>query len=464
MRFWRGSQSINFFKDESGTVLLIVAFGMVAIMGFMALAVDVGQLRYQRRNLQRVADGAALAGALELASCYGTLNCTNMQNAAKSAAIENGLTPDTLVTNCGAAPTTGIVLTVNNPPCAQGSADPNNGKSTYVEILVTQPQSTLFAGLLGTSSVPLAARAEAAPASATCIYALNPSGSGALTVDGLAGLTTSCGIIVQSTSSSALNCGLLAVVNAPSISVAGGVSPFLCYINPAPKTEVSSLNTTDPLANLPAPTVPACGTTTTSPFHGAPSAVTVTTLSSAVFYADQAYCGGISILSGATATFQPGTYVLTSSNGASPRNPGGLSVDLGTSVTGTGVTFYNYGPNGGITMVQPVLSLGGVQLKAPTSGTYSGILFFQPSNNTSQATLIGSSVYNTTLEGTYYFPKAKVVYALSGLTNYNILIAYNVEFTLLTLGSSNVTSTFNSNYTSLASGSPVPGYGAVLTQ
>ncbi len=462
MQFWRGTKSRNFFTDESGTVLLIVAFGMVGIMGFMALAVDVGQLRYQRRNLQRVADGAALAGALEMASCYGTPNCTNMQNAAKSAAIENGLTPDTVVINCATPPTTGTILIINNPPCAQGSADPNNGKSAYVEALVTQPQPTLFAGLLGTTSVALAARAEAAPASSTCIYALNPTGSGTLTVDALAAVTASCGIMVQSTSTSALSCGNLAAVSAPRISVMGGVSPFLCVITPAPQTNVSSMTTADPLANLPTPSVPACGTTTISPFHGAPAAVTVT--SSAVFYADQAYCGGITILSGASASFQPGTYALTSANGGAARSPGGLTINLGTSVTGTGVTFYNYGPSGGITFVQPVVNLGGIHFTAPTTGTYAGILFFQPGNNTSQATLIGSSVYNTALEGAYYFPKAKVLYALSGITNYNILIAYNVEFELLTLGTSHVTSTFNSNYASLAGGSPVPGYGAVLAQ
>jgi hypothetical protein len=47
--------------------------------------------------------------------------------------------------------------------------------------------------------------------------------------------------------------------------------------------------------------------------------------------------------------------------------------------------------------------------------------------------------------------------------DYNILVAYDIEFAFLT--SANVgTSNFTSNYTSLVNGSPLSGTGAVVVQ
>ncbi len=452
---------MKLLEDQRGSVTLIAALGMVVIMGFMALAVDVGQLRYQKRNLQRVADAAALAGMLELNYCGGVLNCAAMQTAARSAAVENGMTPDTVVINCASAPTAGTVLMINDPPCAQGAADPDKGKPTYVEVVLSQPQSTLFARFLGFSSLPLSVRAEASTNGSNCIYSLDPTGSGALTVALLAAVVSPCGIMVESTSTTAVVC-LTGSISAPKIQIAGGAVGLLC-LAPTPSTYVSLPTPSDPLAYLPQQVVPPCGTTTTSPFHGSPSALTIS--GTAVLYPDGAYCGGINIQPGATAAFQPGTFSLTSTNGGFPRYPGGLTINLGTNVTGTGVTFYNYGPAGGVTFVAPALTMAGVRLSAPTNGTYGGILFFQPTNNTSPATLLGNTAFNTVLEGAYYFPKATVTSTLNIVANYNILVAYDVVFAAATLGVTNVTtSTFSNNYGTLANGSPVGGTGAVVMQ
>jgi hypothetical protein len=69
----------------------------------------------------------------------------------------------------------------------------------------------------------------------------------------------------------------------------------------------------DPLASMPTPTVLSCGSSTKSPYHGSASALTIT--GTATLYPDYAYCGGITINNGANVTLQPGTYVLTSTNG-----------------------------------------------------------------------------------------------------------------------------------------------------
>ncbi len=58
-------------RGERGSVLIIVAVGLVSILGFSALAVDAGYLYYRRARLQDVADSAALSAATEIIKTQG---------------------------------------------------------------------------------------------------------------------------------------------------------------------------------------------------------------------------------------------------------------------------------------------------------------------------------------------------------------------------------------------------------
>jgi hypothetical protein len=105
-----------------------------------------------------------------------------------------------------------------------------------------------------------------------------------------------------------------------------------------------------------------------------------------------------------------------------------------------------------------------VSLTAPTTGTYAGILFFQDPQNSDPAIILGSTAWNTSLEGAYYFPSATVTYAASLVSKYNILVAKDITFALLTFGSTNLKSSFANDYTSLPNGSPLEGGGSVMVQ
>jgi hypothetical protein len=56
----------SFLQREEGSVLVIAALAMTALMGFAALVTDVGLLYAKRARLMDTADAAALAGAQEL--------------------------------------------------------------------------------------------------------------------------------------------------------------------------------------------------------------------------------------------------------------------------------------------------------------------------------------------------------------------------------------------------------------
>ncbi len=153
------------------------------------------------------------------------------------------------------------------------------------------------------------------------------------------------------------------------------------------------------------------------------------------------YYGGISIAGSANVTFNPGTYILAG---------GGLSVTSNSTLTGTGVSFYDTTGLGGYRGID----LAGnerANLSAPTSGAMEGILFFQdrsiPSGSPS-STIIGNS--QSTFDGVVYFPTTAVTYVgNSSGSGYTILVADTISV------SGNASLFIGNNYSSLADGSPI---------
>ena len=89
-----------------------------------------------------------------------------------------------------------------------------------------------------------------------------------------------------------------------------------------------------------------------------------------------------------------------------------------------------------------------VDLVAPTSGSYAGILFYQDPGNTSAATINGTQ--NSKFEGALYFPSAQLTINGTGdKAAYTIAVAksYQLNGTFVL--------NFPSDYSSLANGSPI---------
>ena len=96
-------------KQQNGSTLLFVAISLALLMGFSALAVDVGYLLVTRNELQNTADAAALAGATELGIIYAEADEQNLtdfdiepfktriQKAAKDVALKNSAAGEQIV-------------------------------------------------------------------------------------------------------------------------------------------------------------------------------------------------------------------------------------------------------------------------------------------------------------------------------------------------------------------------------
>ena len=54
------------YRKEEGQILIFTGLILAALMGFSAIALDVGMIAIEKSKLQNVADAAALAGANRL--------------------------------------------------------------------------------------------------------------------------------------------------------------------------------------------------------------------------------------------------------------------------------------------------------------------------------------------------------------------------------------------------------------
>lgn len=84
---WREAQT----ESERGAASIVVAFLMVALLGFAALAVDVGLLYAERAQLQNGADAAALAVAQKCAHDLNGPLCSETSSIADEFANKNAL-------------------------------------------------------------------------------------------------------------------------------------------------------------------------------------------------------------------------------------------------------------------------------------------------------------------------------------------------------------------------------------
>jgi hypothetical protein len=397
--------------SAGGQVMVLVCVSLIALMGMIAVVTDFSFMQHQKNMMQTAADSAAMAGSEELS--YG-----DQVAAGRADAASNGYTNG--VSN--------VTVTINNPP----STGPNTANSAYVEAIVSKPEPTYFLRVLGVSTMTVSTRAVAYEGNGpNCIYVLNPSASGALSANGNVTVTSGCGLLVDSSSATAMTTVGSVSITAPTIGVVGGYSGS--GFTPTPKTGV--IAATDPLAPVAAPTVGSCAHTNYS-LNGTSGSAS----SPLQLYAGT-YCGGITVHGNAWLNFNAGTYVLAG---------GGMAISANTTMTGTGVTFYNTTGTGGY----GAISMNGntqANLSAPTSGPLAGILFFQdrsiPSTDAG-STITGNS--SSTFDGAVYFPTTTLSFnGNSSSSGYSIVVANQ-----LTLSGN---ASLGSNYSSLTNGSPIKG-------
>ena len=170
MRF---SSSLKNTENDKGATIVLVAILLVVIIGVAALAIDVGNLVATKGELQRIADGAALAGAGELGEQYQTKGCdaisvSDIANRASEVAVQNVADSKNITLNSGDIVWGCWDLEEHNfTPFGEGDCScsplPNAVKVTARrDSEANTPVDTFFAGVLGPDTVGLRATAIAA--------------------------------------------------------------------------------------------------------------------------------------------------------------------------------------------------------------------------------------------------------------------------------------------------------------
>jgi hypothetical protein len=216
---------MKLFRDEGGQTLVFTALLMCCLMGFMALAIDIGVAYRTQRRLQTQADAAAIAAAL--CGTEGVQFCkqfggTDVSSVAQGAATANGMPSS---------------ATLTGPRTPSYGQHKNTG---YYEVIITQPSPAIFMATFGgmfnggnaNNPLTIGARAVAGKVPGqTCLYVLNPSNGGALTVKGGGGNSKApatiyapdCSIQVNSDAGDALcSTGSKANIISQNIMVVGG--------------------------------------------------------------------------------------------------------------------------------------------------------------------------------------------------------------------------------------------------
>jgi len=396
---------------ESGQILVVTAITMVALLGIAALALDVSYMFDKRNRLHAAADAAAKSAAIEVFR-NPTVSLASLEAFADQQVAAHGFSPTRL------GGTTTVV--VNHGPLSGAFT----GLSNYVEAIVSENTSTFFAKVIGWTSLTPTARSVAGTSSGlSCLITLGAPTS--LTLANNAHLDMPlCNAAVNGNAS--IGGGTISIV-AASFGVTGTCTGTCTAIT----TGVPPVP--DPLATLPIPSNP------------------YSTPTSYVLGNNQP-----------PATLPPGWYskIDIGNNDTLTLTPGGLyyvtgPIRMGNSATinGSGVLIYLAGTAASGACLPSstagcfdIPNSATVTLSAQTSGTYRGILFFQPSTNQLTATFGNSGALN--MSGAMYFPNASVSYGNSTASNDCTLFVAKT----ISIGGGN--STF-SNTCSAYGGSPI---------
>ncbi|HUE03416.1 MAG TPA: pilus assembly protein TadG-related protein [Bryobacteraceae bacterium] len=438
---------------ERGQVLPLATLLIILLLSMVGFSTEVGTAYYLRQSAHAAAESAAMATVLAAMSSVSgsSLTC--------STSGTSGTQCSTSATTCSSSPNsppktnldngclfamqngfteggnTTIKITANNTTPPPGN--PNVSVIYWAQAAVGTRQPQLFSSLFSSSGLFTGALATAAIVSngtaSGCIYVLSTTASRAMDIEG-SEVQTTCGIYINSSNSTAVYIGGnppggagSPAISASSVSIVGNYqNGGQGTIVPSPLTGQTAA--TDPLASLPEPTAGSCTQTNYNFSQG------TTTLSPGT------YCGGIHI-SGGTVTFSAGQYILLG---------GGLTIDsASTTVTGSGVTFYNTSNS---TYSYGTMTISGqpkVTFTAPTSGTYEGIFFFTDRSETSTSQNQINGATNSSIQGTIYMPTVPLLYTGESSTgSYTGLVVNTLEIN----GSVNFKQDTTGQYTGLSGG------------
>ncbi|MCG6121387.1 MAG: pilus assembly protein [Microvirga sp.] len=381
----------RFGRNRSGGIAVVMSLAIVPLLGCVALAVDVSTWYAAKTELQKIADGAAIASARELR--VGFASPAQVEAAAQAyalAALQHG---------AKMARDARIVARVSENRDA-------------VMVSVESGLTPVFSRLVydGLTTVEVSSTARLSGSAPICMIGTKPNGRGVLQMEDDAYLDAGgCGIYSNSTHPQSLILSDSSRVLANLVCSSGGVRQDGGRSNPPAQTDCPSVG--DPLE----PRLEAVKATFGDPCGGQSTKLVIT---SNWTLQPGNYCGGIEVRNGARLTLESGNYVI---------GRDGLEVKGNARLIGQYVSM--------LFVRDAELDLGEdttVRLSATKDGVLAGILFMQyPTGGNDDREFKISSNNARELLGTIYIPKGvfkvDAESPVAGESAYTVIVANKIE-------------------------------------
>jgi hypothetical protein len=372
------------------------------------LALDTIQWALWKRQLQRAADSAAEAGVYAKMAGKSIGTCSTITGATYSSPVAYDISKNTdisgFVPNC----------TVNSAPVSGAYTADTNAVQVALSAQRALPFSSVFLSTAPTINV--SATATVVSSGDYCVVSLESAAVTGIDATGSTNVSLGCGMITNSTSLSAAVATGSSSVSASVISAVGGI-PASTHWGSGTTFQPFTLAQADPFAGV-VPTAPS-GTCANDPNVSPSQTVSLT----------PGCYKGFTVKG--TANLSPGVYYIDGgdakfNSGAVINGTGGVTFVFSNSDPAPGATIGGISMNGGATL----------NLTAPDSGAYKGLIFYQDRRATPDNTIKINGDSNSHLQGAMYFPTSDLVFNgnTGATTNCLQLVAKDVQFT----GNSNI--------------------------
>ena len=387
--------------SERGQAIILIVLSIVGLLALTALAVDGGNAYSERRRAQNAADTTVLDAAL--AKLRGqNLYTEGLARAASNKYVDSDPT--------FASSNPDVNVEIYNPP----RTGPYSGNSDYIQAIITEKVRTYFGRVIGidtvTNKVEAVARAKppiiTPPFGGNAIVGLSPHDCQAIKYQGSAVTTvTGGGIFTNSDCEDAafFNNSGSAQLTAPCLQTVGGIT----YKPGALNIPAGCINSGVP--PIPAPVYP-------DPTCSGPATQTGNVLSPGTV----------------AGNFPPGG--VTQLNAGIYCVGGNFTMNATETLTGHGVVIRvetgHVRWNGGAHL----------DLSAPTSGPFTGLLLFLPLSNHSVVEINGDS--SSIISGSIMAPSADVTINGTGALGLNGQV---IGYTVTLSGTSAIKINYNSS-------------------
>ena len=402
------------WNDKRGNALIIAGASLPLVVGSAGLASDTIQWALWKRQLQRAADSAALAGVYD--RLYRNGSTANVAAAINDDLTRHDHTKPALLGTPGVDHPTGINWT--NP----------------VRVTLNIREKLSFSSFFMPSPPIITAQATGAAVATGvyCVVSLIDTGATGIRATGNGSINLGCGMITNSTSLTAAIATGSSQVDATPVAAVGDIQDSNNWGGAAllPFT----VKQKDPYSEVQIPTFAACkGNSNSISVNPNQTPVNRTSdLAGSVQCVSSMNVNGTLMLGSATYVIDGGNF---SAGAQANISCTGCTIILTNSASGT-PTIGTVDINGGAKIV----------MSAPSTGTFDGILFYQDRRAPVSATVVNKINGNSdsVLGGAFYFPNQQI--QVNGNAGLDITCGQFVSYIIEFAGNGSINNTCTGGY------------------